>query len=68
MANQSKSSDEPARVVLEGVRRVGFGVLEKNRDVEGCPFPSCLSACLEFMGEDYGYKNYGGGWLDLAGE
>ncbi|MDY7041299.1 MAG: hypothetical protein SVX38_10600, partial [Chloroflexota bacterium] len=49
-------SVEPARVVLEGVRRVGFGVLEEGRDVEGCLFPSCLSACLEYMGENYGYS------------
>jgi len=56
MANQSRSPDEPARVVLEGVRRVGFGVLEEGRDVEGCPFPSCLSACLEYLGEDYGHS------------
>jgi hypothetical protein len=37
MANQSKSPNEPARVVLEGVPRVGFGVIEEGRDVEGCP-------------------------------
>ncbi len=54
MTNQAKSTVEPARVVLEGVRRVGFGVLEEGRDVEGCPFPSCLSACLEYLGADYG--------------
>jgi hypothetical protein len=54
MANQAPSPTGPARVVREGVRRVGFGVMEEGRDVEGCPFPSCLSACLEFMGEDYG--------------
>ena len=57
MTNQSKSSNEPARVVLEGVRRIGFGVMEEGRDVETCPFPSCLAACLEFMGEDYGYSS-----------
>lgn len=56
MTNQAKSTVEPARVVLKGVRRVGFGVLEENQDVESCPFPSCLSACLEFLGEDYGYS------------
>ena len=56
MTNQAKSTVEPARVALEGIRRVGFGVLEEGRDVEGCPFPSCLSACLEYMGEDYGYS------------
>lgn len=56
MTNRAESTTEPARVVLEGVRRVGFGILEEGRDVEGCPFPSCLSACLDYMGEDYGYS------------
>jgi hypothetical protein len=54
MAGQPQSLPEPSRVVLEGIRRVGFGVIQEGRDVEGCPFPSCLSAWLEFMGEDYG--------------
>ncbi|UCC75059.1 MAG: hypothetical protein JSV86_11080 [Gemmatimonadota bacterium] len=62
MANKSRVSNQPARVVLDGVRRVGFGIIEPNRDAEGCPFPSCLSACLEFIGEDYGYTE-----VELAG-
>jgi len=48
------ASDPPRRAVLHGVRRVGYGILERGRDAEICPFPSCLSACLEFMGEDLG--------------
>ncbi|MBN1286992.1 MAG: hypothetical protein JXB47_16450 [Anaerolineae bacterium] len=51
MANQA----EPARVVLEGVPRVSFEVIEPGRDVETTPFPACLRACLEYLGEDYGY-------------
>lgn len=54
MAETGQSLPEAARVVLEGVRRVGFGVIQEGRDIEGCPFPSCLSASLEFIGEDYG--------------
>jgi hypothetical protein len=53
----TQQANKSARVVLEGVPRVGFGVIEENRDVEGCPFPSCLRACLDFMGEDYGHKS-----------
>jgi hypothetical protein len=56
MRDRSSSPQEPARVVLDGVRRVGFGVLKEGTDVEGCPFPSCLGACLEYMGDDYGWQ------------
>lgn len=62
MANQSKPPDEPARVVLEGVPYVGFdlhNVISETgvkRCPEGVTFPSCLRACLEFMGEDYGHR------------
>lgn len=67
MANHSAPSDQPGRVVLEGVRQVGFGIIEEGRDAEGCPFPSCLSACLEYLGDDYGYTNVlvkGSTWRD----
>ena len=76
MANQPSSGSERARVVLEGVPRVGFGVqpaleltrLERGepgerdgddgarRCPEDVPFPACLRACLEFVGESYGHK------------
>jgi hypothetical protein len=55
MANQPNPSDQPIRVVLEGVPRVGF-YDGGERCPEDVPFPSCLRACLEFMGEDYGHK------------
>jgi hypothetical protein len=50
------------RVVLEGVPRVGF-YFEVNsypewqgRTPEDVQFPSCLRACLEYLGEDFGTK------------
>ncbi|NSW55893.1 MAG: hypothetical protein HPY44_07770 [Armatimonadetes bacterium] len=46
----------PDRAVLEGVPRVGFEP-ELPRCPELTPFPSCLRACLEFLGEDYGARN-----------
>lgn len=52
MVKQSKSSDKPARVVLEGVPRIGF-------DVGGFMFPSSMRACMQFIGEDPAYDyNY----------
>lgn len=62
MANQTKPHADPARVVLEGVPYVGFDLHEVvseggvKRCPEGVTFPSCLRACLEFMGEDYGHE------------
>jgi len=47
--------DLPDRLVLEGVPRVGFHP-EPPRCPELTPFPSCLRACLEFLGEDYGAR------------
>ena len=54
MANQSKSGDGPARVVLDGVQRIGYEEIEGR--VELCPFASSLRACLAFMGEEYTYE------------
>lgn len=54
MANQSKPPDEHTRAVLEGVPRVSYEPQEGR--VELTPFPSCLKACLEFLGEDYAYE------------
>jgi hypothetical protein len=51
MENRSKSSS----VVLEGVPRVGF-YDDGERCPEDVPFPSCLRAVLEYMGESYGCK------------
>jgi hypothetical protein len=52
---KSQSSVEPARVVLEGVRRIAFET-EPGRDAETVPFPACLSACLEYLGEGCGLR------------
>jgi hypothetical protein len=46
-----------ARVVLEGVPRVGFQA-EPGRDAETTPFPACLRACLEYMGDDLGWREF----------
>ena len=56
MTNQSRSSNKPARVVLEGVPYVGFDLHEKFNKVEGCPFPSCLRSCVEVLGETCSYE------------
>ncbi len=52
----------PDRVVLENVPRVGF-YFDVNvypewqgHTPEDVPFPSCLRACLECLGEDFGTK------------
>jgi len=45
-------SDDPIRMVLEGVPKVNF--FEGNRCPEDVPFPACVRAYLEFMGDSYG--------------
>jgi beta-lactamase regulating signal transducer with metallopeptidase domain/RimJ/RimL family protein N-acetyltransferase len=50
----------PERVVLEGVPRVGFGVIEGH--VAMTPWPACLRACLEYMGDDLGFEDREGGY------
>jgi len=50
-----KGRDE--RVVLEGVPKVGFGVVDGN--VQMTPLPACLRACLEYMGDDLGFGRGG---------
>lgn len=47
------TSAAPARVVLENVPRVGF-TQRKPRCPEDLTFPSCLRACLEYMGDSLG--------------
>jgi len=51
MVNQSESSDEPARVVLDGVPRIGFDTHESLAS------PSSMRACMQFMGEDCAYDH-----------
>ena len=52
-----RTPDKPVRVVLEGVPRVTFQA-EPGRDAETNPFPSCLRACLEYLGDDLGYREF----------
>ncbi len=51
-ANTQKAGAEkilPASAVLEGVPRIGF-------DLYQCPFPGCLTSCLEYMGDKHSYE------------
>ena len=54
-----------ARVVLEGVPRVGFYFdMQKHEDSkmrcpEDVPFPSCLRACLEYLDDGLGCRKTG---------
>jgi hypothetical protein len=59
MGDQSQLPGVPARSVLEGVPWVGF-YQGGERCPEDVPFPSCLRACLEFMGENLGCKHLQG--------
>ena len=60
MTEQTGPSDKSARVVLDGVPRVGFFFdMQKHDDSkmrcpEDVPFPSCLRACLESVGDGLG--------------
>jgi|GEM_PF-3047543 len=51
MKNQLNQTDGPARVVLEGVPRIGWGTGTAVGSVT--TFPMSLWACMEFMGESY---------------
>jgi len=51
------AGERPGRVVLEGVPKVGFGVIDGH--VGMTPFPACLRACLEYMGDDLGFGSGG---------
>lgn len=55
MTETALNHEVPARVALEGVPAVGFAS-PPGRDPELTPFPACLRAALEFLGEDYGYR------------
>lgn len=68
--------NERIRNVLEDVPRVSFTLhrTEKTDGLQRCPecfpFPACLRACLDFMGDSYGHKvieQHGSKWrLDNA--
>lgn len=70
MAGASGIHDESRRCVLDGVPRVGFDLYKEERDglkrcPEGIPFPSCLRACLEYLGDTHGYRQieaHGSSW------
>jgi hypothetical protein len=53
-----RSAGQDGRRLLEGVPKVGFGVVDGN--VAMTPFPACLKACLESMGDDLGFERTGG--------
>lgn len=48
---------DPARVVLEGVPRVAFQA-ELGKDAQTMPFPACLTACLEYLGDGLGTREF----------
>lgn len=52
----SKRPNWPTRAVLKGVPRVAFET-EPGKDAETVPFPACLGACLEYMGEGLGQRH-----------
>jgi hypothetical protein len=58
MVDRSRQLEGPARVVLEGVPRIGF-VQDGPRCQEDVPFPSALRACLEYMDESFGCRRLG---------
>jgi hypothetical protein len=50
------ADDKFKKKVIEGISKVGFEPVE-NACPENIPFPSIMRACLEHMGENYGYSN-----------
>ena len=65
MPTQPERSESTDRVVLEGVPRVGYYFdMQKHEDSkmrcpEDVPFPSCLRACLEYLGDGLGCRSIG---------
>jgi hypothetical protein len=57
MAHTLNLAEMTARCVLSRVPRVTFET-EPGRDAEGVPFPACLRAALEYLGDDHGYKYF----------
>ena len=55
--NLQDRSRAPDRLVLEGVPRVGFEA-EPGQDAQSTPFPACLAACLEYLGEGLGRREF----------
>ena len=51
-------TDRDQRLVLDKVPKVGYGMVDGN--VAMTPFPACLKACLEYMGDDLGFAGTGG--------
>lgn len=52
MTTQLNLPIDPDRFILDGVPKVSF--YDGNRCPEDVPFPACLRAYLEFMGDTYG--------------
>ena len=65
MSEQAEPNGDSGRVVLRGVPRVGFYLdMQKHGDSkmrcpEDVPFPSCLRACLEYLGDALGCRKIG---------
>jgi len=65
MATELKQKTRSERAVLDGVPRVGFYFdMQQHADAKmRCPedvcFPSCLRACLEFLGDGLGCRQVG---------
>lgn len=55
--NLQDRSRPPDRLVLEGVPRIGFDS-EPGQDAQTTPFPACLAACLEYLGEGLGDREF----------
>ncbi len=55
--DQRDSSAPPTRVVLKNVPRVAFES-EPGHDAQTMPFPSCLAACLEYLGDGMGPREF----------
>lgn len=51
-AGATPEADPVPSLVLEGVPKVGFGMVDGN--VELTPFPACMRAILEYLGDDLG--------------
>lgn len=61
--NLQGRSRPPDRLVLEDVPRVGFDS-DPGQDAQTTPFPACLTACLEYLGEGLGRREFE--WRDSA--
>jgi hypothetical protein len=59
----AESADPPDRLLLEGVPRVGFQS-EPGQDAQSTPFPACLAACLEYLGDGMGIREFE--WRDAT--